>query len=157
MFKKYIQDIAKHEARKILLSNYKEKLNFEIKQKQELKEENKCLKEQLLSNNYYEIVEENKRLKKENEILQRSYNFINDNTIPDLEGRVTSKERIATEINLMLNKEKRKVEESEKENDNLKEKLKNISSVINYYDSFESNYYTLKNIVNIVKEILKES
>lgn len=130
MLKKYIQGIARNEAQKILLTNYKEKLIFETKEKKELKEENKNLKDQLLSNDYYEIVEENKKLKKENEILQRSYNFINNNTLPDLESRVTSKERIATEINLMLNKEKRKVEELEQENEKLKNSLKGAKNKI---------------------------
>lgn len=143
MFKKYIRNIVKEEINDIKLENtwkqsisktyWEEHFKAQLKHTEllvkgrdkeisrlkevieNLEEENAELKHQVLSNDYYDIVQENKKLKKENEILERSYNFISNNTLPDLESRITSKERIATGINLMLNKEKRKTEELEKE------------------------------------------
>lgn len=254
MLKKYIQDIAKHEARKILLSNYKEKLVYEIKQKKELEEENRRIKSQLSNNIYFNMYQkqvehtellvkekekeieelkvlyeaekdknyktlesedlkqqndklkeeieksesetirltnllnekidqlqalkqenihlnkrldeysetllesikikdflqdENETLKKENKILQKSYDFIYNNELAELQSKVISKERIATELSLMLSKEKNK-------NKELEDKFQKIYKTIeeNYY---QDGYYELLRIKNIISEILKES
>lgn len=115
-------------------------LNEKNKEIEELKEENKQLKDYRaldfkasLYTGYKleDLKQENEQLKKENEMLKNSYNFINNNTLPDLESKVTSKERIATEINLVLNKEKRKAEELEQENEKLKKELLDSKNGLN--------------------------
>lgn len=165
MLKKYIQDIAKHEARKILLSNYREKLVFEVKQKKDLEEENKKLKNKLTNNIYFNMYQnqldytetiskekdkEIEKLKKENKILQKSYDFIYNNELPELESKVTSKERLATELQLMLNKERRK-------NKDLEEKLSKISNVVSLYNTNDITFMSLMSTIHNIRDILKES
>ena len=109
MFKKYIQDIAKHEARKILLSNYKEKLVYEIKQKKELEEENN-----IYFNLYQKQVERTEILVKEKdkEISELKYLY--------------EQERNKNYKTLESEELKQEIEKLKKEN----EQLKNLSCTI---------------------------
>lgn len=93
---------------------------------------------------------ENEKLKKENKILQKSYNFINDNTVIDLESKVRSKERIATEINIMLNKEKQKVDDLKKELCDSKNGLNGANDIIK---NMKQENEKLKDTLNEIHEI----
>ena len=99
--------------------------------------------------------QENKKLKKENEILERSYNFISNNTLPELESGVTSKERIATELNLMLNKEKRKVEELEQEIKELKSKDYSTTDI--HIVQLEEANSKIETIGNMVEKLINKN
>lgn len=53
-----------------------------------------------------------------------------------------------------LKQENKKIYEA---NSDLTEKLFTIESLINYYESFKPDYYALLNLVESIKNILKES
>lgn len=149
------EEIEKSESETIRLTNL---LNEKIDQLQALKQENIHLNKRLdeYSETLLESIkikdflqDENETLKKENKILQKSYDFISNNELAELQSKVISKERIATELSLMLSKEKNK-------NKELEDKFQRIYKTIeeNYY---QDGYYELLRIKNIISEILKES
>lgn len=111
MLKKYIQDIVKHETRKILLSNYKEKLVYEIKQKKELEEENRRIKSRLSNNIYYNLYQKQ---------IERT------------ELLVKEKDKEIEELKVLYEQEKNKnyktleSEELKRENQKLKESIENL-------------------------------
>lgn len=162
MFKKYIQDIAKHETRKILLSNYKEKLNFEIKQKREL-EENRRIKSQLSNNVYFNMyqkqVEHTELLVKEKE---KEISELKKELLDSKNGLNGAKDIIKNmkQENLKLKEENSKSKLLSIGNDYEKQVLENKLSRIyktieeNYY---QDGYYELLRIKNTIVEILKES
>lgn len=142
MLKKYIQDIVKHETRKILLSNYKEKLVYEIKQKKELEEENRPIKSRLSNNIYYNLYQKQ---------IERT------------ELLVKEKDKEIEELKVLYEQEKNKnyktleSEELRESNSELTEKLFIIESLIACYESISPDYYTLLELVENIKNILKES
>lgn len=149
------EEIEKSESETIRLTNL---LNEKIDQLQALKQENIHLNKRLdeYSETLLESIkikdflqDENETLKKENKIPQKSYDFISNNELAELQSKVISKERIATELSLMLSKEKNK-------NKELEDKFQRIYKTIeeNYY---QDGYYELLRIKNIISEILKES
>lgn len=135
MLEDYIKEIVKNEIAKDNLNKQYGKNGTSV---YEL-----YMKEQTLN-------KENEKLKKENKILQKSYDFISNNELPELQSKVTSKERIATELGLMLSKEKNK-------NKELEEKLSKISNVVSLYNTNEITFMSLMSTIDNIRNILKES
>lgn len=169
MFKKYIQDIAKHEARKILLSNYKEKLSTEkdwehhyhnqVKYTETLvnKKDREILKlredKEFLKTSLTEASEYAKSLEQENKELSSKDFITNDIHIVKLEDANSKIETIGNMVEKLINENKK----SKEANSELTEKLFRIESLINYYESFKPDYYALLELTENIKNIIKES
>lgn len=81
----------------------------------------------------------------QNSELSNSYNTISSlkESIENTEGKLILKGNLLSE--------------QKEANSNLTEKLLRIESLINYYESFKPDYYTLLDLVESIKNILKES
>lgn len=126
----------------------------ELKQEnEELEQENEKLKkenEQLKNLSCSIVIDNdgkldslfNKQLRKENEQLKES--------IKNLGGTVSLKDNL-------LNEKNKEIEQLKEANSDLTKNLFKIESVIAYYESIKPDYYVLLELVENIKNILKES
>lgn len=138
-----------------LFNSYGDRYELQV-----LKQENQELKESLEKQKHEEELE---KLKKENEMLKESIEKIDGKLIlksnllseqkeenKNLQGIVTNKERIAKELNSMLNKEKRKNKELKQENEILEIKSSE------YYNKFLSEGIKKEKAQELIRLIEKE-
>lgn len=167
MFKKYIQDIAKHEARKILLSNYKEKLSTEkdwehhyhnqVKYTETLvnKKDREILKlredKEFLKTSLMEASEYAKSLEQEYEELSSKGFTTNDIHIVQLEEANSKIETIGNMVEKLVN------ENQDLKQENLKDKLYNIKGIIHVQHKRTYTNDNLMRTIRLIEDILKES
>lgn len=155
MFKKYIQDIAKHEARKILLSNYKEKLVYEIKQKKELEEENRRIKSQLSNNIYFNMYQ--KQVEYTELLVKEKEKEISEQKQENLKLKeLYSKEKLEKNKYLFNSYgEKYEIDSLKQENEHLKNILNEIYEICDSTWGVKLPYFEVRSLLNKIREISK--